>query len=323
MFGRKSYIGISISENKIKATKVKAGRRRHAIRAHGIEELAEGIIENGKIMDEDALLNALQRLRRRGKFKRKQVNLALPEGLAMVRYIHLPSVSRSKLKKMIDFEVKHNMFLPYDDPFYDYIILPAAVKTTPAPQGNEERTHHVQKQSRIMLVTASRSAVMQYVSLLRKAKFKVKSIELDSIALYRFLLKMNRSLAKRTFMILNIADDKTDVSIFNQGYVNITRSIEFNLTLAPATTYQAEFNQLASELERIISFYTYSMNNRNDEIDAIYVFGDTEHLDEVSSYIHTFLQKKVVLASDIGFASPVILNNMYAVPIGLSLKGAM
>lgn len=328
MFGKKAYVGISITDQAIKVAWIKPGKRRASFRAHGIERLEAGIIENGKVMDEAQFLEALHRLVKRYKFKGKKVHLSLPSSLSTIRFLNFPVVAKRKLSKLIRFEVMHNMFLPYDDPIYDYSVLPTFIDAEITPVAStvsedEEETMIVERQNRIMLVTASKASIMQYTHLLKKAKLKVKSIELDALALYRFLYSTNDTISQKTCMILNVSNDQTDVSIFNQGYLKLSRSIDINLALASTTTYHYEFNELASEMERILNFYTYSMNNRQDEVETIYMFGDSEQLSDVAEHLSEVLNIEVLQGSEFGFATPVALNDAYAVPAGLSLKGVV
>lgn len=328
MFGTKAYVGVSITDKAIKAAWIKRGKRKTSFRAQAIEPLEDGIINNGTIMDEALLLDALHRLVKRGKFKGKKVHLALPNSLSTLRFLNFPIVSKRKLDKLVHFEVMHNMFLPYEDPVYDYIVLPTHVDAEITPVAGtvglkDEEKVVLQRQQRLMLVTASRTTLSQYTELLKKAKLKVKSIELDALALYRFLRSTNHAGAKQTCMTLNVSNEQTNVSIFNEGYIKLSRSIEVNLAVTSNSTYNYEFNELASEIERILSFYTYSLNNRNDAVETIYMFGESEHLSDIASYLSELLNVEVLQGSEIGFASPVVLNDLYAVPAGLSLKGVM
>lgn len=331
MLARKACVGISITDRAIKAAWIKLDKQDKSFRAYEIEPLDEGIIENGRVKDEASLLDALERLVERGNFKKQNVHLALPGSLSTLRFLHFPQVSKYKLNKLIRFEVRHNMFLPYDDPVFDYIILPSQqddeAEMTISDDNTAEEAEAVPEQpdnhTRILLVTASKADLMQYVDILKKAKLKAKSIELDALALYRFLSSTDAAIADSTCMLLNVSNSQTDVSIFDKGYIQISRSIDINLALTSTTTYNFEFNELASEIERIINFYTYSMSNREHELDIIYMFGDSEHLPDIAKFLNELLNIEVMKANELDFVPPNDLNNMYAVPAGLSLKGVM
>lgn len=316
MFRRKASAGISVTEECLKFSLVNRQKRGISVE-HRTEKLPDDVIKGGKIIDESLFLTAIKKLVHNTR-KNMRIHLSLPSALIMVRFMNFPNVPEKSLRKLINFEVMNNMFFPFSDPYFDHIIQPI-----------EHTANADQNERQVMLVAASESVLHQYVALFEKAQLKVASIELDAFALHRLLLHFGQDMTKSTVMTINIMNEQTDISVVKDGYVKITRTIPLNISIQSNTSYNHEYSQLVGEIERIISFYTYSMNNRNEQIMKIYVFGDIDHLNDVVTFIRNHVQTEVLIIDkknklQTKEARKVDLEPVltHAVSMGLSLKGA-
>jgi hypothetical protein len=306
----------------------------------------------------------------------------------MVRFLKLPDIPLNDLKKLIDFEVKNNIHLPFDRPFYDFLKMNGTqekggrflkakpVKTlpgespsdndleeessfleaAPAQQGGgldglnlfdsgeqESQPSHQEKlQCDVMLVASPLDLIEEYVSVAQAAGLTALSIEFKALSLYRIIEKTGLIPYDGTFVVVDINDYAVDLSIFHTGQLKITRNIPMNFQLTQSTEQQDQIGlllqfsdlksqlldavtELSSELERLMNFFRYSLNNRNQEFDHIVVSGDVETLPEIIPILkERFAQEIVPMYTPAVQADAQDYDRVFpsiAVPIGLALRG--
>lgn len=322
MFRRKPNAGLSVTDECLKLSIVRKRGQKIVLATHRTETLPEGVIKDGKILDESKLLQSIKKLVH--DLKHKHIHLTLPNALTMIRFMNFPNVPIKSLRKLIRFEVEHQMFFPFSDPEFNYIIQPI----------NHSMSYE-QDERQVMLIAASKSVLNQYVSLFERAKLRVASIELDAMSLFRLLAHVEGEISDTTLMTINVMNEQTDISVYKDSYIKITRSVPLDFSIQTSTSYNHEYSQLVGEIERIISFYTYSMNHREEKIKKIYVFGDVANLDDIIEFIRQHIQIEVVSMNH----KPIVIKHArkkhhdvedahigvawsYAVSMGLSLKGA-
>ncbi|MNC53085.1 Competence protein A [compost metagenome] len=83
--------------------------------------------------------------------------------------------------------------------------------------------------------------------------------------------------------------------------------------------------ELAHELERLMNFYRYTLNNRTQEFAAVVLTGEIGQLDQVSGFLTERLGMQVIMP-DSGWlesGKPQLRRwlTSLAIPIGLGLRG--
>lgn len=390
----RSFIGLEINDMSVKAVEVVSRGGSFHIKAKASTPLSSGIVVEGRIKDRVALLQAISKTLAADHFKSKKVHFVLPSPVVMVRYMKLPDLAMPDLKKLVEFEIKHQIHLPFEHPYFDFVKLNGSeqgvprkvtqikgkrgpeVDTTEEPGWSEaaaasggasnaadllfgERSHGDGSQDDtkidestiqcdVMLVIAPREAVEEYAELLEDAQLKPASVEIKGLSLYRLMaLLYPDSFDIGTYLVVDLNEISADVSIYDQGQLRITRSAAVTLKAepepAPPPTFAepptengglfAEFEvqapqpsgfeqacaELAGELDRIINFFRYSLNNRNKEIHRVLVTGDLSQLPEVVEQLRQRMNTKVELIRSM--AQEGISVAEYAVPIGLGLRG--
>lgn len=381
-------LGIEITDSSIKMAEI-------AVPKHGLpslkslqcEPLPAQAVDDGRIQNPLIVTRAVQTLLARINTKTRLVNMVLPSQSIMVRFMKFPDIPLHDLTKLIDFEIKHNIHLPFDEPVYDFVKLngteqkkTSAVtklrkhktskpveseddsllgqaaasrekgfdlgsidhlfgeKTTEAEEQPEEKI-----QCDVMLVAAPRDLVNEYMQAVQAAGLKVQSIEIKALSLYRVIEQTRFTEPNGTFLTVDINEKATDLSIFHDGILKITRSVPMIFRAAnsvppmlPSTGLFAEFAdpdsefrntcaELAHELERLMNFYRYTLNNRNQEFEKLLLSGDVPRMHEIAGALREKLSLDVQLFYSDQILAPYTLFeeefSSYAVPIGLALRG--
>ncbi|MCI3922538.1 pilus assembly protein PilM [Paenibacillus sp. TRM 82003] len=324
-FGSRS-LGIEITDTHVKWVEVANGDSLR-LTAADAEPLPGGTVDEGRILQPSAVIQALQTLKLRSAMKTKRVHLVLPSSLTMVRFLKLPDVAQRDLKRMIDFELRYNIPLPFDKPYYDFMKLPderqAESHSTADPMatesawgtqntgtatgqwdlGNQEaavgKTDEggeeaaPAKECEVMLVAAPLDTIEEYAGLLTSVGLRPASIEIKALSLHRTVECLKPIEPTSTYVSVDITPTYTDVSIYHNGALRITRNkpMRFPKEVSVESDAWSQFEfqtacqDLTSEIERFINFYRYSLNHREQEIEGMTVSGDIDELDAVIAYL--------------------------------------
>src|SRR5690606_20746420 len=88
-----------------------------------ISRLPEGTMNDGRIQDITALQQTFQKMLTSRKWRTRHVHFAIPSQTVMIRMMKLPAVPKAQLTKLVQFEIKHNIHLPFENPYYDFIVM--------------------------------------------------------------------------------------------------------------------------------------------------------------------------------------------------------
>ncbi|WP_438445775.1 type IV pilus biogenesis protein PilM [Gorillibacterium sp. sgz5001074] len=381
------FLGLEFTDTclKIAEIQVKSGGKPVLTRMV-MEKLPPDTILDGKIKNPLELHRLLQQVMKWNDFATAKVHFVVPSSTIMVRYLKLPNVADKAMKKIVEFEVKHNIHLPFEQPYFDYVNMSADQRTTlsqakgknkrstqapdrtdtplawkeaaPAAAGDshtfktaddlfrdleEEQQEEEAPKADVLLVAAPGELVDEYASLLRECGLKPASAEIKALSLFRMLSHAEPEWMRDTVLTVDLNDTSADISIFHEGHLKITRNVliqfpmgessktqqEEDLSFLSFTDPDADFKQacgdLAHELERLMNFYRYTLNNRSQEFHTTVLTGDPDRLPEISEYLADRLNQKVIqprmdwLETSNRLEAGILAK--LAVPIGLGLRG--
>jgi type IV pilus assembly protein PilM len=381
-------LGLEITDTSIKLAEVSPdgsdGFRLHTCH---VEPLPKGTVDDGRIINPLKLIQALQHSLKVKGFKCKKAQLVLPSHLIMVRFIKLPDIPVRDLQKVVDFEVKHNIHLPFEQPIYDFVKLngvnnkrikakkPKETKETsptennspdqlfmqeaaaafggssaPALFGEEEKKSSSESPPQVcdvMLAAAPQELVLQYMEVMKSAGLTVCGIDIKALALFRIIELTEPVQPDGTMLVVEVNQTYTDLSIFHHRQLKITRSVPLSFEEAkkeeakPAdndpfrffqefeessdSQFQNTCGDLVHELERLMNFYRYTLNNRTQEFDTLVLSGDAVRLIDIQKLLSERLDARIVLmgtdklrtVDDDSFDQ----FPAFAVPIGLGMRG--
>ncbi|SDC46858.1 Tfp pilus assembly protein, ATPase PilM [Paenibacillus sp. UNCCL117] len=379
-----SYLGIEFTDSAVKLTEltIKKGAP-PCITSCVLEPLPKHAIQDGKIVEPQEVVRTLQTAKARLSKRANRANICLPSQNVMVRFMKFPDIPLKELRQVIDFEIKHTIHLPFEDPVYDFVKLTghnnqrspvkllkreaAATKqmtvagreAAASAEGlfgskNHDPFADLDKQSQdkpeeelcdVMLVAVPRAMVEEYMALFKQAGIRLGSIEIKAMSLFR-CLQTEREQPQGTFLLIDVNETICDVNVFADSQLKISRNVQvafgeepskepqedsFSWLSDPADSGDSGFHhacsELAHELERLINFYKYTLNNRNEEFLVLYIAGDVKRLDEIAEYLQNRLSLKaaklIVQADwDRPLRSIKLAPEAFAASIGLALRGA-
>jgi len=314
----RSALGLEISDHALKIVKIAKGKQGAVkIKTHAIEKLPKLAIVEGKIVQPNVVVDLLRKVVKRLKARNNRVHLIVPSTVIMVRFLKMPDLPPKKLRKVLEFEIGNNVRLPFDDPHYDFIRIENKTAPDPSEDGPP--------QCDIVLAAASRSVMNQYIHLVLDAGLKPASVDLKAFALFRIIEQLGTRMEDGTYMAVDISDSATELCIYRNGQLSMTRNVPLDVHSKSSDPLTELCDNLAQEIERLITFYRYSLNYREETIEGIYLCGELEHPVETVELLRTRLPLPLHLigteTDENSRRGDSMLNPRISVPAGAALRG--
>jgi type IV pilus assembly protein PilM len=168
-------------------------------------KLEPGIIQNGEIINEEKMINAVGELTK--DIKTKYVIACLPESKSFLQVIKMPEMSRDELVTAVPFEAENYIPFSLEDVYLDFEII----------SGIKEEGLNV------LIAAVPREVVDSYVSCLKRAGLSLKALEVESQSISRALIKNNVS--NFPILIIDFGASSTSFIIFSGYSLRFTSSI--------------------------------------------------------------------------------------------------
>jgi len=260
-------LGIEITDYAVKLAEVRIPARGQPELTHSaVERLPAGAVTDGRIRERDEVILALRKMISRRQLRTKHAHMILPGTLVTVRFLKMPDLKEADLRKVIEFEIRHNMHLPFDQPVFDFVKLsgsdrPSRIKraskrkgkkpdsTAPAMPGMAEAAASLEPafgagtlfadnenrpgeedlpQCDVLLAAAPREQAIEYAEIVREAGLKIRSLEIKPFSLRRLLAGMGDNAAEGAVIVADVGENAADLSIFYGHALKITRNIPVN-----------------------------------------------------------------------------------------------
>src|SRR5699024_225481 len=119
----KRIVNIAIDDYVIRMVE-NSGQALSSIKLVKEEEIPDGLIEFGRIIDEVSFYDFMKQLVAKWGIKKRQVRFYVPNSLVIMRSIEIPShVAEDKINEHFMMEIGENIHLPFRDPIIDIHAL--------------------------------------------------------------------------------------------------------------------------------------------------------------------------------------------------------
>ena len=205
--------GLDISNTSLRLAKIERKKGRLTLVSFGKKELDSGIIDKGKIKDEELLALAIKDLVKKvkgEKIKTKCVAVALPEEKSFLQIIEMPEMDKEKLGKAVMFEAENYIPLPINEVYLDFQII----------SSNSEKKD--KKRLNVLVSASPKKIVDSYVSSIEKAGLSPVFLEMESMSTARSVIKKEKNI--KSLLLVDIGETKTNFIIFSKNSVQFTSS---------------------------------------------------------------------------------------------------
>lgn len=243
--------GIDISDLSIKAVKLKKKKGFLSLASFCEEKIKPGIIKEGEIRDEEALVRIIKESLSKVKGERLKSEYAivsLPEEKAFLQVIQMPKIPEEDIKSAVIYEAENYIPLPLEEVYLDsQVILPF---------------HNHLDHFDVLIAALPRKIVDPYLLCLRKAGFRPKALEIESSAIARALVK--NEVSPFPLLLIDLGATRTSFIIFSGYSVRFTTSISVSSRIFTEIISQ-NLNIDLKEAEKIKTRYGIKGEGRNGE----------------------------------------------------------
>jgi type IV pilus assembly protein PilM len=246
--------------------------------------LPPGIISDGKIIDSDSFANILEECIDDWKIQRREVRFVVPDPLVIIRKVLIPAeIQDDELKGYLYLELGSTIHLPFEEPIFDFY-----------PLTNNGKTRD------LLLFAAPEQHVMEYANLFSKLKLNPVAADISPLALYRLYYQLEK--ADKNDVLFTVQFDLTGVNlcIFEESVPLVMRHfpLAFNIEqweikqdLSDMLVYKyignadelvIQFEDIFKEINKLLDFYRYSLNNEKKDVTKFLLNGDHPMLQAIA-----------------------------------------
>ncbi|MDO8591085.1 MAG: pilus assembly protein PilM [bacterium] len=199
-------MGLAISERVIHAVEFVKVRGSLRLGRFGTRPIPPGVIKEGYVNDKSVVTEILRSLQK--ELSMEFVNASLPEEKSYLFKTEFPKAGVTDLRQAIELRLEDNVPISGNDAIFDYMVIPES-----------PNADHID-----VSVSASPSkVVLTYLEIIKAAGLKPLSFCVGVAATSRAVISHDDL---GTFLIVNIEETSTDLSIVSRGVV------QFNLTIS-------------------------------------------------------------------------------------------
>ncbi|HEX5616482.1 MAG TPA: type IV pilus assembly protein PilM [Acidimicrobiia bacterium] len=206
-------IGLDVGTNAVTVAEVSSGAPA-SLRAFGQVALPRDAMDEGEVVDEAAVAEAVGRLRAEVGLRKVPVRLGVASPRVIVRQVEMPVMSKEDLAGALRFQAQELIPIPIDDAVLDFVILEQGTVSEAEPDG--------EPLMRVLLAAAQRVTVERLVSAVEGGGFPVEAVDLVPLALVRALARPATGEAGAEG-IVSFGGGVTCVTIHEQGVPRFVR----------------------------------------------------------------------------------------------------
>ncbi|WP_185971023.1 type IV pilus biogenesis protein PilM [Alkalicoccobacillus porphyridii] len=286
-----------------------------SIQSFGELYLPPGLIHRGKIEDKEEVKRLIEREQDAWELKKKNpVQLCVPDSQMLIRRHEVAAnVPDEELKGQLYIDAGDSLVLPFEDPIFDY-----------------QKLREDEEKKELLLYITKESVMNDYVKLIDQLGFQANAADLTSACAYR-LFHEQHLLEEHPFTVLVQYDvSLVIITILAAGQPLFSRTwplaydeerwdirdgqLEWKLDVETVT---AEIQMISAEVEKVISFYQYSVLRGEMDIARMLICGDTIAMDLVVSEFKDFFSMNIV--SQLEFTDSYVPARYYDA-LGLMLR---
>jgi type IV pilus assembly protein PilM len=271
----------------------------------GERHLPKGIIHDGKIIDRETLEMILEECVDEWKLKKRRVRFIVPDPFVIIRRIPLPAdLEEDEIRGYLFMELGTTIPLPFDNPVFDYVVL--------------EKT---QEATAVLLFAAPEDSVLSYAQLLEDVKLRPIAADVSPLCAYRLFYIADQVKKDDHILLIQFDESSVNVSAFAEHKPVFMRHLLLEQYEEINTEKDQQlvdpFEDIYKEMERMMSFYSFSIHQGKQQITRVFLMGDHPRL----SHVYQALQERLdVPVEQLSAAMASAVDARYHLAWGLGLK---
>lgn len=246
------YSGVSVSDTSIRLFQFQKKGTGLVIKKYLERPLPPGAIVSGHIHNTSEVVAVLRDIKK--EIKTPYIRASLPEEKAYLFKTTIPLVGSNEIRNNIEFKLEENVPLPANTLTFDFAVV------DPKETGKEHFS--------VVVSAIPREVVDLYVEVFESAGFVLYSLEMESQAIARALLKKTE---RGTYIIVHCAPKKVGLYVVSHSIIHFTS------TVAVGVDEHFDPNVVAPEVKKVIAFWQTSHvsdDMTSKDIEHVFVTGE-------------------------------------------------
>jgi type IV pilus assembly protein PilM len=248
--------GLDISRSSLRMAMINKKGKFFNLSSWSELKLEKGVIEEGKILNEEKFISGLRDLLKTAKgssLKTRDAIISLPEEQGFLQIIQVPKMKEEELKTAIFFEAENYIPININDVYIDFQTIPTL----------NNNLDHLD----VLLAAFPKEIIDSYVRCLKKADIFPIAMELESQAISRAVVKNN--ITAFPIFIIDFGEHKTNLIIFSGHSLHFTASMSVcagHLTQAISNLVKVDLAKAEQlKLKYGLQFFSQEKNDRSDK----------------------------------------------------------
>lgn len=293
-----------------------------------------GLIESGKITDEIHFYEFMKELVQKWGIKHRKVRFYVPNSLVIMRPVEFSrKIKEENVKEYFMMEIGETIHLPFQQPIIDIHSPSFKQDVTPSSDiSNQEKRQGI-------LFAVPEEEVVKYTEIFADASLKPIAADVKELGVYRYFYEKDQAERGKSYLFFELNLTSINLSIFHNDQLEFLRYQPLNVDIEgwEATckanklldwTYLGDESQQLgviedqiNELERIMSFYRYSLHKGKQQVTDIIILGDYPNLAHVYQKINNQYDiATTLLDGDLFEGNDKKATTAFIPALGLSLK---
>lgn len=242
------------------------------------EWLEPGIVENGRVKNEQAFSDRLKDMVRALKARGKKTYFAIPDAQLVLRQFDLQGIlSDSDLQNYFFIEIGNKIQLPFEQAVFAFHVIDRSATGT-----------------RVLLFAAPEPVVKQYRKVLATAGLNPVSAEFSALGIDRWAQYNRPQIAKAQRMYVQLEKEALYAAIIQEDIPLFVRQV----SLKDPESHSSDdilFLNAATEIERMLNFYQYSLQKGLHKVSEIYLLGEPGRMAEFRAILSGTVSLQVQL----------------------------
>lgn len=341
-YRKKPIFGIDIGQSTVKVVQIGRDKSYPRVTGYGYADFDPNAIDNGVIVDPDAVKQSLQPLLKNiviGELTTDRVTASIPMAYIYSRILELSGIEEDDLSEAVQLEAQQYIPLDNDEVYLDYTIL---------ERSDDEKI-------RVFMIAAPKTIVDSYLNLFSSVGLEVHSTEPSVLSIVRAI--NNSYTDKKPKIVIDFGSRSSDLAIYDKhirltstvstGGDHITDAISETLgveqekaqeiktrygisksqwqeQLAPALT--PILTTLAEEVQKMLRYH-HEHGDTDSAIEQVVIVGGGANLPGLENFIARLSGLSVATANpwDNMYIKPLqpphrLETTLYTTAVGLALK---
>jgi len=202
--------GLDIGSSSVKAVSLVPGKAGYALRSFAMVDLPREAISEGSIKRPEAVIEAIRECVREAGVEGALAVISISGRDSIVKRVPLPKVSAQELSDAIYLEAEHHIPFAIDDVFLDYQVVGESANSMS-----------------VLLVATKKGKVLEYVSVVERARVGVGIVDLDVFAIQNQYERNTSADGGEAVALIDIGASVMKTNVVHGGSSIFARDVPF------------------------------------------------------------------------------------------------